>query len=257
MVFILGLLAGSAISAVLARLKTGESWVSGRSHCPHCKKTLGFFELVPLVSWLAQRGHCRHCGKKIGWQYPALELLTGALFLAGFVLRFGFDPTAAFVAAPLRSALTAFRDFYALAILTVIFIFDLKEGLILDRVTLPAIVLLGALSLALGMSPLSLALGILLGAGFFALQFWISKGRWIGGGDIRLGALLGALLGPAALGLALLIAYVSGATIGLLLIAANRKKWTSRLAFGTFLSAAAVYALYFGGPTIRWYVGMF
>jgi prepilin signal peptidase PulO-like enzyme (type II secretory pathway) len=105
------------------------------------------------------------------------------------------------------------------------------------------------------MPPLSLALGIALGAGFFAAQYAVSGGRWIGGGDIRLGALMGALLGWQSLLVALFLAYVSGALVAVPLLARRTKQWGSTIPFGTFLSVGALIALYFGADIIAWYVG--
>jgi prepilin signal peptidase PulO-like enzyme (type II secretory pathway) len=114
---------------------------------------------------------------------------------------------------------------------------------------------LSVFSLILGMNPLTLVLGIAFGAGFFGSQYAISGGRWIGGGDIRLGAVMGALLGWKLLLVALFVSYVSGATVGLAMIAAGRKEWGSKIPFGTFLSVGSIIALYFGVQAVRWYVG--
>lgn len=243
------------MTAVLWRLRSGESWVRGRSKCPKCKKILGPLELVPLFSWLAQRGRCRGCKATIAWSYPAIELVTALLFVFGYAVRIG--QWGAGQVAPAFALLTLTRDWYAIATLVVVFVFDLTEGLILDRVTLPAIAILSVLSLVLGMPPLTLAIGIAVGAGFFWAQYAISGGRWIGGGDIRLGAVLGALLGWKLLLVALFLAYVSGAAVGLALVAGGRKEWGSRIPFGTFLSVGAIVALFFGEAIVRAYVGGF
>lgn len=253
LVFILGTIVGSGVTAVLWRLESGEAWTRGRSKCPKCKKVLGPLELVPVFSWLMQRGRCRGCKGKIAWSYPAIELATALLFVFGYAARiwwWGIEPVGAQIA-----ILTLIRDFYAIAVLTIVFVFDMTNGLILDRVTLPALAILAVFSLILGMNPLTLAVGIAVGAGFFWLQYVISKGRWIGGGDIRLGAVLGALLGWKLLLVAFFLAYVSGATVGLSLIASGRKEWGSRIPFGTFLSAGALVVLYFGEEILRMYVG--
>ncbi|TAL20382.1 prepilin peptidase [Patescibacteria group bacterium] len=254
-VIILGAIVGSALTALLSRLAGGQSWLRGRSRCVHCERVLGVRELIPVVSWLIQRGVCHGCRRPIGWSYPAIELLTGILFVFGFALRFGADPLPQLLGDPARFLLLALRDFYAIAVLLVIFIFDLTRGLILDRVTLPAIAILSVLSLLLGVTPLNLILGIAIGAGFFLTQYLLSSGRWIGGGDIRLGALMGALLGWQSLLVALFVAYVTGGITAGVLLARRQKTWQSAMPFGTFLSASALFALYFGEAVIKWYVG--
>ncbi len=252
LIFLLGTVLGSALTAVLWRLETGESWMRGRSKCRSCAKTLTVRELVPIVSWFLQRGRCAGCGGGIAASYPAIELVTGLLLAADFALRFGADG-ALFLARPGTDALLLARDAYAIGTLVVVFVFDLTAGEILDRVTLPAIVLLGAASLGLGMPLASLALGVAIGAGFFGAQYLVSRGAWIGGGDVRMGALMGSLLGFPGVLLALFLAYVSGAVVALGLLASGRKKWGSRMPFGTFLAAGSLVALWFGDGIIRWY----
>ena len=248
----MGTIAGSAVTAVLWRLESDESWFRGRSHCRKCKRNLSARELVPIISWLVQKGRCLGCKSKIAASYPLIELVTGLLFAFGFAARFGLDG-AVISADPVRALLVSFRDFFAIAVLLIIFVFDYTKGLILDRVTLPAIVIIAAASLVLGMGPIALFAGVLIGAGFFWLQYLISRGRWIGGGDIRLGALMGALLGWNVIA-ALFFAYITGAIVGVGLILSGRKEWVSKIPFGTFLSVAAIFTLYFGDAIVKWYV---
>ena len=148
------------------------------------------------------------------------------------------------------------RDWYALAILTIVFIYDWRYYLILPKVTLPATALLLAANFAIGLSWPSLLGGLAVGVGFFGLQFVLSRGRWIGAGDIYLGALLGALLGFQRIWVALFLAYVGGAVVGVALLALKRKGWRSELPFGTFLSVAAAASLLFGDRLLAWYFGM-
>ncbi|MFH1028329.1 MAG: prepilin peptidase [Pseudomonadota bacterium] len=221
-----GLIIGSFLNAVLWRLKVRKSVLRGRSMCPRCRRTLQPIELIPLVSFFLQRGRCRRCRKPISWWYPGIELATALLFLASW---FRFGPTGPF-----------FVDLAVFPFLILIFTYDARQSLILDRISLPGAVLALAGNLLLGLSFWYLMLGAILGAGFFGVQYLLSAGRWVGGGDIRLGLLMGCFLGWPSILLALCLAYFSGSVVGVILIATKRKKWQSAMPFGTFLTVATV-----------------
>lgn len=242
---LLGLAVGSFLNVVIARLPAGKP-LTGRSFCPKCKTTIRWYDNIPLVSFLLLRGRCRHCRKPISWQYPAVELATAALFL----LAAAAHPAAGLDG--LALALLA-RDLAAISVLIVVFVIDLRHFLIFDVTTLPAAGVLLAVNLALGVPWPSLLLGGILGAGFFLLQYAVSRGRWIGGGDIRLGLLMGVLLGWERLVAALFLAYAAGAVVGIILLATGRKSPSSPVPFGTFLSAGTIAALLYGGELITWY----
>ncbi len=236
LVAILGLVVGSFLNAVIYRLHVGVSFMRGRSYCPHCKHNLVAMDLIPLVSFLLLRGRCRYCQKPISWQYPLVEAAMSVSFI---LLYWQFGLTSAF-----------FVYLVYACLLMLIFVFDLKYYLILDKVSIPAIVLAFILSaLVLKISVVSLFFGALLGGGFFLLQFLVSRGRWIGGGDIRLGVLMGMMLGWPHVLVALVSAYFLGSIIGVGLILTRRKKWHSQVPFGTFLTLAT-YAAFFIGPAV-------
>lgn len=142
---------------------------------------------------------------------------------------------------------------YFIAILIVIFVFDLKYYLILDKVTIPAMVMVFFINLMLGYSFANLMLGATLGGGFFWIQHYISKGKWIGGGDIRLGVLIGFMLGWKGALTTLFIAYVCGAFIGIILLTTGKKKMQSKIPFGTFLTSAAIIVLLWGDQILQIY----
>ena len=239
-VFIVGVSIGSFLNAVIWRLHTQEGFFRGRSYCPKCRATIRAKDLVPLASFFLLRGKCRDCGKKISWQYPLVELAAGLAFVALFLV-YGF--TDAFFVYAVETAF-----------LIIVFVFDLKHYLILDRVMLPAAVvgLLG--SLLLGVDPVKILIGGIAGGAFFLLQYLASRGKWIGGGDIRLGAVMGLMLGWDKLLVAMFISYLVGSLVGLGLVASQRKNWQSRLPFGVFLSAATFLTFIWGGDIIAWYV---
>jgi prepilin signal peptidase PulO-like enzyme (type II secretory pathway) len=123
-------------------------------------------------------------------------------------------------------------------------------------VTIPAIILFFIFSLLLGASWWSILLAILIGFGFFGLQYLVSSGRWIGGGDLRLGALMGAALGWPNILIGLLAAYIIGAIVSIFLLATGKAKAKTPIAFGTFLAVGTLIALFWGQQMINWYLGL-
>lgn len=246
--FIIGLLIGSFINAAEYRMNKGEriTWSAGkgaeRSKCIHCATTLVFFDLVPVLSFIALRGNCRYCQKSISWQYPIVELVS-AIACAAAAVRFGLSIQAVFVA-------------IFSTILLFIFIYDYKYQLILDKVSVPAMLLAAVAAWIMQRDAVDLAIGALIGGGFFWLQYVASRGKWIGGGDIRLGILMGLLLGWQVTIAALILSYVGGAIIAVILIVQKKAKMQSHIPFGTFLTVATFACLLFGEEIVQWYLGL-
>ncbi|MEO8065950.1 MAG: prepilin peptidase [Candidatus Doudnabacteria bacterium] len=241
-VFVLGLIVGSFLNAVIFRLRSGESFLFGRSHCRTCKKELSAADLVPVFSFLMLKGKCRYCGIKLSWQYPAVELLTGGLFVL-FALKFQmvFNPD-------------FFLSLILVCFLIVIAVFDLKHYLILDKVVFAGLLVAIVRNILLHDHVI---LGLLAGlgvAGFFLFQYAASRGKWIGLGDVKLGLLLGNIAGWPYSILLLMLAYMSGALTGIALMLAGRKQLSSKLPFGVFLSASAIIVMLVGGPVMAWYL---
>jgi len=245
--FVLGALVGSFLNVVIFRLNAGQQFLLGRSKCPACSHQLGFKDLWPIISFIFLRGSCRYCQKKICWQYFIVETITGLAFTVGYLhyLSQAVDLTQAWKLFAAYLVLTGF--------LIIIFVYDFKYYLILDKVSLSCFILALIFGLWLNLNLLNLLLAAVLVGGFFLLQFIISGGRWIGGGDIRLGLVMGAILGWPQVLTALFIAYILGALMGLILILFKRKKWQSQLPFGTFLSLATWLVLLWGEPIVSWY----
>lgn len=241
--FFVGASVGSFVDATVHRVHRKERWALARSQCIHCGRALRWFELVPIVSFVTQRGRCRQCSAPLNPEYLLVEIVAAMLFLVPLV-RYSGDAHAV--------ALLA-RDWAAIAILLFIFLYDLHFELISDRVTLPAIAVLGVWSALLGQRVNDIVVGCAIGGGFFLLQHLVSRGRWVGGGDIRMGALMGALLGWQALIVALYIAYVCGALIALALIALGKKRFSEHIPFGAVLAPATLAALWWGSQVIEWY----
>ncbi len=241
-IFFIGLAVGSFLNVILYRTRENQGFLAGHSFCPSCKKQISWYDNIPLLSFIFLAGRCRHCGKRISLQYPLVELAVGLIFL-GLYLKFGLD-----------------LKFLSLALfccfLVLIFVYDFKYYLILDRFTIPPMVIALLINPILGVSLQDLFLGFLLGAGFFVAQYVLSSGRWIGSGDIRLGALMGSMLGGKMLLVALFLAYITGAVVAIFLLIAKRKKLSSKIPFGTFLSAATMIAFFYGPEILDWYMNL-
>lgn len=249
-IFTFGAVIGSFLNAVTWRLRTKESFIRGRSYCPQCRHDLAAVDLVPIVSYLLLGGRCRYCRRPISPHYPAVEAAVGLLFLLSAL---SLAPDGFLAPATFGRLLL---DWYLISVLVLVFMQDLKYLTIYPSVVLPAAGAAFLADLALGVEPWRPIAGAVAVAGFFWLQFVVSRGRWIGGGDIYLGVLIGAMLGWPAAFLALLLAYVSGALVGVVLLAMKKKTLGSQLPFGTFLSAAAVAVMLYGAAAMEWYLGL-
>ena len=240
---IFGLAVGSFLNVCIARLPEGKSlWWPG-SACPHCGAAIGWRDNVPVLSYVALRGRCRACGGPIAWRYPLVEVVTAGLFVLTF-LRLGWTPDL-----PIGLALVA-----ALIAITGI---DLLHQIIPDVITVPGI-LLGFLanSLAGRVSWLDSVLGILAGGGIFFVIIFVSKGG-MGGGDMKLGAMLGAFLGWKVALISLLIAVLSGGGVAAVLLLTRARGRKDPVPFGPFLALGGLAGLLWGETLLAWYVGSF
>ena len=247
-VFILGLIFGSFINALLYRLHVGESLVHGRSKCPDCGHTLSAKDLVPLISWAILKARCRYCRKPISWQYPVIELAMALAFVICYLVSGIADLQSAMFDLRLASWLL-FSVF-----LMIVFVYDARHYLILDSVIIPASISALVLNLILGYSWQNLLLGVVIASGFFALQFFVSRGKWIGFGDVKLGVFLGLMLGWPNILAGLFLAYILGSIVGIGLILSKKKEWGGQVPFGTFLALASFIAMLYGQQLIDWYL---
>ena len=236
--------------------------------CPCCHKKIAWHDNIPIFSFIILRGKCRHCGKKISWQYPAVEFITGALFVIAVISDWKLvigDGELIITqitnytrqASTSKLLITIIRDWFIISIMIIIFIYDLRWYLILDVVTLPACLIVFIFNLLLGFNWQNLLISGIIGGSFFLLQFVISRGKWIGGGDIRLGLLMGLALGWPMILTALYIAYISGSIIGVYLLIFKKKELSSKIPFGVFLTTATVISLFWGEGLVAWYWGLF
>jgi len=254
-IVLLGIAIGSFLNVVVFRTAEGIA-LTGRSKCRSCVKPIAARDLVPVVSFFLLKGRCRNCKAVIEWQYPAIELVMGVLFgllFARAVYGIGFP---SFVDAGDWLALFV-RDALLVSFLVIIFVYDLRASVILDRFTFPAIILALIMNVLLGANAGDLLLGAILLGAFFGFQYILSSGQWIGGGDIRMGVLMGAMLGVSLGLVALFLAYVLGAVIGIFLIIFGRKTLKSHVPFGTFLAAGTFISMIWGPAILAWYLSFF
>lgn len=243
---VFGLCLGSFLNVVIHRLPAGASLLRPGSHCPFCGRPVAARDNVPLLGWLLLRGRCRHCGARISARYPLVEFLGAACVLAGALTA--PDPAAA-----------AARSIFLLAMVAVFFI-DLEYRIIPDVITLPGAAI-GILCAPLfGVGRLDSLIGAVAGAGLLWLLGWAyhqARGReGMGGGDVKLAALLGACLGWQGMLMTLMAGSLLGTLIGVGLISAGRSRWLTRLPYGSFLSPAAVAALIWGPSVWTWYLSL-
>jgi leader peptidase (prepilin peptidase) / N-methyltransferase len=238
-----GAIIGSFLNVVIVRLPRNESLVAPRSRCRTCGTELAWFDNIPILSFLVLRGRCRACGAAVSWRYPIVEAVTALLFsLAAW-----------------RS--TSSADLLVvclfLAALVTIAGIDLEHQVIPDRITLPGIVL-GFLTSFLGtrVSWLDSLLGILVGGAILFAVIMLSGGG-MGGGDMKLSAMMGAFLGYKLALLALFMAVILGGFVALGLLSTGIRRRKDPIPFGPFLAIAATVAILWGEMILRWYLSVF
>lgn len=244
-IFIFGLVVGSFLNCVIYRLENNLSFLKGRSFCPRCKHVLAWHDLIPVVSFLWLSGRCRYCQKKISLQYPLVEISTALIFLAIFNYQLSII------------------NYFIAPFLIIIFVYDLKHYLIPDKAIYPAI----AITLVYGLlraclfgrwDLLTATFGAALGAAaFFLFIVLISRGRWMGVGDVKLALLMGLILGWPNILVALFFAFFSGAIMGVGLVLASKKSFSSEVPFGPFLVGGTLVAMFYGANLINWYLGLY
>lgn len=238
-VFILGAALGSFLNVVIYRLPRRESLLRPGSRCPRCQTPIHPRDNVPILSYLLLRGRCRACRAPISPRYPLVETAS-AVLLTVLWLREG--PTIQFVAASI----------FVLMLIAIFFV-DLDHRIVPNAISYPGI--LTGLLLAFPQGRFLDALITAAAAGgFFLLIAVLSRGG-MGGGDIKLAAMMGAFLGWPSIVFALLVAFTTGAAVGLFLIASGRRSRKDAIPFGPSLAAGAIVAWFAATPIIGWYLG--
>ena len=271
-VFVFGIVLGSFVNALEYRINE-KMTMSGRSICPECKHQLVWRDLVPILSWLFLRGKCRYCGKKISVQYPVVELLSGfSLATLVYVFSRYAIPAEAGIPDYILNAnqlhLLGFLAWFVLVsslstVLVLVALHDFKTGYVLSYYTyfgMAATLVLVSFTTSgfLGWPQLLTHIYCALGAAApFAILWAVSRGKWMGAGDIEIAVLLGLVLGWPATIVGLYFAFIVGSIVGLLLVANKKSKLKSEISFGPFLVMGIYFALLFSQQIVNIYVRMF
>lgn len=260
LLIVLGLCFGSFINALVWRTRQNEknkkkiSILNDRSMCPDCRHKLGPIDLVPVLSWIWLRGRCRYCGKQISIQYPLVELAMTAVFLISYI----------FWPAPVSGGqIILLVTWLAVSVgLMALLVYDLRWMLLPNKILYPTLLLavagqiiyLASSEAHKGRFIINWALSLLVASGVFWVLFWISKGKWIGFGDVRLGLITGTLLQtPGKSILMIFLASLAGATVSVILIAVGKSKMSAKIPYGPFLISATFICLLFGQNILDWY----
>ena len=246
--FILGLCLGSFANVLIWRIPRKEDWMWGRSHCPKCNVNIRAYDNIPLISYLILRGRCRDCKAPISARYPLVELLMGIAFAALFIcvgwqwllLEYGI---------------------FVFGLITVSFI-DLDHMILPDKFTLPGIAI-GLIGAALNpeRSFWSAFWGVALGGGllwFVAYVYYLARKReGMGGGDIKLLAWIGAVLGWSAIPFVILVSSIVGSVAGIIIAMRSKNGMSAVIPFGPYLACGALILVYGGQPLADWYIHLF
>ncbi|MEE4608156.1 MAG: prepilin peptidase, partial [Desulfobacteraceae bacterium] len=239
--FVFGLVIGSFLNVCIYRLPASQSIVHPRSACPGCAHPIRAYDNIPVVSFLILRGRCRDCGMRIPWRYPLVELLSGA-FAALAVAKFGAGGQAALM-------------YLLIAALLVITFIDIDHRIIPDVISLPGIPVGLAASFGLtDVTPLQSVIGILAGGGSLFLVAWgyqlITGREGMGGGDIKLLAMIGAFFGWPGVLFTIFTASLTGTLAGMAVILRQRADMKLAVPFGPFLAIGAIGYVFIGPATL-------
>lgn len=243
---VIGCCLGSFYNVVIHRWPKGQSIVSPSSRCPGCGAPIRWFDNIPVLSFILLRGRCRHCRQAISWRYPLVELLTGLMAL-GLYRAFGPTPS-------------LFVFFLFGSLLLLIAFIDLDTYLIPDALSL------GGLVVGLAVAPLcshvrwidALGGAFLGGVLFYGVAWGYQKLRHqdgLGGGDIKLLAMIGAFIGWKGVLFTIFFSSVIGAAVGLIVMVRSGRGLAARVPFGPFLSLGAISYVFWGEKLTAWYLG--
>ncbi len=245
----IGLIIGSFLNVLIYRIPRRIGFGMSRSFCPSCKTKISYYDNIPLLSYLILGGKCRHCGGRISLRYPLVELLNGLGYLLFF---WHFGPAISFV---VYSVLTS--------ILIVIFFIDIEFQIIPDMLTIPGMALgMTASLLPGGIGIMSAVIGLAAGGGALYLMAllgdWLFKKESMGGGDIKMAAMLGAFMGWQKI----IFIFLASAALGLIIslivmLFSSRVRTTRVIPFGPYLAIAAILAIIYGDTFIDFYLRHF
>lgn len=236
---------GSFLNVCIHRLPEGQSIVTPGSTCPQCKKPIRFYDNIPIISYLLLRARCRNCATPIPLRYPMVELLGGLLALCVF-LKFGLS-------------LETLVYFVFIAVLLVITYIDIDHRIIPDILSLPGIPIffLGSFILV-DVTWVDALIGILVGGGSLFAVAWgyylLTRKEGMGGGDIKLLAMIGALIGWKGVLFTIFASSAIGTIAGIITMLYTKKGLKLAVPFGPFLAIGAIIYIFFGPQIIQWYL---
>ena len=246
LIFILGLIVGSFSNVCIYRIPKNESIIYPASHCLKCRTTIKPVDNIPLLSYVLLKGRCRNCGSKISIQYPIVELLTGIIYLIIYLIYGLSIQSLIYIILSSALIIIAFIDLNEMIVPDVISLPGIGVGLILSFFV-PYIKFINSVS------------GVVVGGGIILIialvGSMIFKKEAMGGGDVKLAAMIGAFLGWRYTIISLLAGFFSGALIGIVLILSKIKKREDAIPFGPFLALGALISLLWGEKILLWYLG--
>jgi prepilin signal peptidase PulO-like enzyme (type II secretory pathway) len=233
--FVLGLVFGSFVSAVSWRIPKGLSFIKGRSICPKCKSKISWFDNIPLLSFLILGGKCRNCKKKISLRYPLIEIISAL----GFVLIYKGLSLQGETLQGVYSISQLIFSLLIFLILLTIFVIDLENQIIPDSLTFVGIILVLLYSLFIIQNSLfSILFPGFIAASFLMLIHIATRGLGMGLGDVKFAVLAGSLVGMKFIFVWLFLAFLTGGIAGIILILLGKAKMKTKIAFGPFLIIA-------------------
>lgn len=259
LLFVMGLVIGSFLNVVIYRMVNNDSPLRGRSYCDSCKKPIAWYDNIPLISFVLLKSKCRHCGNPIPWTYPAVEFLTGALFVWWYFIGSTFFRLSS---KPFLVIQPMFWLFVGI-LLVMIFFTDLMYYIIPDSAVFLMTVLTFVYRLFLTNQgvmmgrdfQLALASAIMASMFFLAL-FLLTRGKGMGFGDVKLAFPLGLLLGWPNTLVAVFLSFILGAVAGLVAMSIGKKKLKSQIPFGPFLVLGTFIALLWGNDLVTMYLSL-
>jgi len=244
-IFIFGMCIGSFLNVCIYRLPTSKSIANPpRSICPTCNSPIRFYDNIPVLSYIWLKGRCRNCDASISFRYPMVELMTGIVAM-GLLFKFGLS-------------LESVVYFVFISSLLVIAFIDLDHQIIPDVITLPGIPMGLVASFALPTVTFKASvLGLLIGGGSLWFVAWaynlIAKRDGMGGGDIKLLAMIGTIIGWQGVIFTIFASSVMGSCVGITIMLIKGKNMKFAIPFGPFLSIGAIAYVFFGSQIIAWY----
>lgn len=230
------------------------SVIHGRSMCVYCEHDLSWKDLIPVFSWVSLSGRCRYCGHRISWQYPAVELVTALLFIASYIAwpeKIDFNFLSIFIFA---------SWIFTLIGLVSLIVYDLKWMILPNKIVYPLIFLniftffIEYLQNASTNTLINFIFSVVVASGIFWLIFQLSNGQWIGGGDVKLGILIGVLVAdPYKAFMIIFLASTLGSLYSMPGVFLNKFDGKSKIPFGPFLIVATIVVYFYGSLAIEWY----